>query len=77
MPDAQRQERLQSLTDEERAQLRWQWRYWARPEQLAPDGDWRTSLVLSGRGWGKRRTGAEWIRQQAASRQEARMVLVG
>jgi phage terminase large subunit-like protein len=43
-----------------------QWAEIARPEQLPPDGDWRTWLVLAGRGWGKTRTGAEtvarWIR---------------
>jgi phage terminase large subunit-like protein len=34
----------------------------ARPEQRPPGGDWRTWLILSGRGWGKTRTGAEWVR---------------
>lgn len=42
----------------------WDWRTWARPEQLAPDGDWRTWLVLAGRGFGKTRALAEWIREQ-------------
>ena len=31
----------------------------ARPEQRVPEGDWRTWLIMSGRGWGKTRTGAE------------------
>lgn len=31
----------------------------ARPEQVAPLGDWSTWLILAGRGWGKTRTGAE------------------
>jgi phage terminase large subunit-like protein len=35
---------------------------YARPEQRPPVGDWRTWLILAGRGWGKTRTGAEWIR---------------
>ncbi len=34
----------------------------ARPTQRPPQGDWRTWLILAGRGWGKTRTGAEWIR---------------
>jgi phage terminase large subunit-like protein len=34
----------------------------ARPEQRPPLGDWRTWLILAGRGWGKTRTGAEWLR---------------
>lgn len=43
--------------------LLYDWRgLWARPEQLPPPGDWRTWLCLAGRGWGKTRTGAEWVR---------------
>ena len=33
----------------------------ARPSQRPPAGDWRTWLILAGRGWGKTRTGAEWL----------------
>ena len=36
----------------------------ARPAQIAPGGDWQTWLVLAGRGFGKTRTGAEWVREQ-------------
>ncbi len=41
------------------------WEAWARPEQLPPEGDWLTWLLLAGRGFGKSRTGAEWVRAQA------------
>lgn len=42
---------------------------WARPEQVAPaalaDGEpWRFWVCLAGRGWGKTRVGAEWVREQ-------------
>jgi phage terminase large subunit-like protein len=37
------------------------WRFWARPNQLAPDGDWRVWLIRAGRGFGKTRSGAEWV----------------
>ena len=40
------------------------WRQIARPSQVAPDGDWRTWLILAGRGWGKTRTGGEWVHEQ-------------
>ena len=40
------------------------WHAIARPEQLPPPGDWFVWLILSGRGWGKTRTGAEWILDQ-------------
>ena len=38
------------------------WRLWARADQLPPDGDWRSWLLLGGRGSGKTRCGAEWVR---------------
>lgn len=40
------------------------WPNTARREQLAPDGDWIVWLFLGGRGAGKTRAGAEWIRAQ-------------
>jgi len=53
-----------------------EWRVWARREQLAPPGDWRVWLILAGRGWGKSRTGAEWVRAQVASGRARRIALV-
>ena len=47
--------------------LLWDWPLWARPDQLAPPDDWRCWLLLGGRGSGKTRSGAEWIRMVAAS----------
>ncbi|HEY8577640.1 MAG TPA: terminase family protein [Devosia sp.] len=43
------------------------WPFWARDEQLPPDGDWTTWLLMGGRGSGKTRAGAEWIRSLAAA----------
>lgn len=37
----------------------------ARPEQLPPPGDWFVWFIKAGRGWGKTRTGAEWVRARA------------
>jgi len=37
------------------------WWFIGRPEQQEPEGDWFIWLILSGRGWGKTRTGAEWL----------------
>lgn len=46
--------------------LQWDWASWGRPEQLAPqDDDWNIWLVLAGRGFGKTRLAAEWVREQA------------
>lgn len=53
------------LTPAVRAELNWRWRgWWARPNQLAPEGDWATWLVLAGRGFGKSRSGSEWLRER-------------
>ncbi len=41
------------------------WHRWALPKQLPPEGDWTTWLMLGGRGAGKTRTGAEWVRSLA------------
>lgn len=46
------------------------WSLNGRPEQQPPGGDWRTWLVLGGRGSGKTRAGAEWV-QAMASRADA------
>jgi len=40
------------------------WWYASRPEQQTPEGQWAIWLILAGRGWGKTRTGAEWLVQQ-------------
>lgn len=55
---------------------RYDWQQQARPEQLAPAGDWQTWLILAGRGFGKTRTGAETIRQWVASGQCKRIALI-
>lgn len=59
---------VQDLTLEAAAALLWDWTgMWARSEQLEPPGDWDTWLIQTGRGWGKTRTGAEYVRRRAES----------
>lgn len=53
------------------------WIATARPDQLPPAGDWLTWLILAGRGWGKSRTGAEWVRSLAEGAITPRIALVG
>lgn len=55
---------------------RYDWSLHARPEQLPPDGDWNVWLILAGRGWGKTRTGAEWIKDQALKNPKSRWAIV-
>ena len=55
--------------------LKLPWELLARPEQKAPPGDWLTWLILAGRGWGKTRTGAEWV--HANVQRYGRWILAG
>lgn len=50
---------------------------WARDTQLPPVGDWRTWLILAGRGFGKTRTGAETVRARVEAGAATRVALVG
>jgi phage terminase large subunit-like protein len=71
------QELLGSLSDDEVNGLLYDWKFWARPAQLEPEGAWRIWLILAGRGFGKTRTGAEWIRSKVEnSMQPLRIALV-
>ena len=65
LPAKERAKVLSDVTEAEAAALEWDWRFWARPQQIAPHGDWTTWLLLAGRGFGKTRTGAEWVRSKA------------
>jgi len=68
-------EQLAMLPENERAvalegvdmdQLLWDWAAWARPEQRPPSDDtWAVWLFLAGRGAGKTRSAAEWLRDKA------------
>ena len=52
------------------------WPLWARDSQIAPPGDWSVWLLMAGRGFGKTRTGAEWVRSRVESGQSGRIALV-
>lgn len=54
---------MASLSEREAEALLYDWTLWARPEQLTPPGDWNVWLLLTGRGWGKTRTGAEDVKK--------------
>ncbi len=75
-----RQRRLildKALSPHEREALgTWHWEIWGRDEQLAPEGDWRVWLIRAGRGFGKTRAGAEWVRDVARHDPSARIAIV-
>ncbi|MEQ8742536.1 terminase family protein [Parasphingorhabdus sp.] len=66
-----------SLTIKEQQEFFHRWHFWARPGQRPPAGDWSIWLIMAGRGFGKTRAGAEWVRQIAEGDGSARFALVG
>lgn len=48
----------------------------ARREQITPEGDWKTWLILAGRGWGKTRTAAEYISAYGLDNPKSRIAVV-
>lgn len=76
LPSAQREQVLADLTTPELRALEHDWRFWARPNQVAPAGDWTSWLVMAGRGFGKTRTGAETVREEQEAGRAGRLALV-
>ena len=58
------------------AHLKQLWDLYAQPHQIAQFDDWLIWLLLGGRGSGKTRTGAEWIREQVTIHGKSRIALV-
>ncbi|PPB81294.1 phage terminase large subunit-like protein [Albidovulum inexpectatum] len=55
---------LGGLSDGALMALPWLFEFWALPHQLPPEGGWKTWVIMGGRGAGKTRAGAEWVRAQ-------------
>lgn len=55
---------MASLSDRALAGLPYLFDFWALPHQRPPEGDWTNWVILGGRGAGKTRAGAEWVRAQ-------------
>lgn len=76
-------QKIALLSDEEKAAilagvdmdtLAWDWSFWGRPEQRPPAGvDWSVWLYLAGRGGGKTRSAAEWVREKAKTTKEGQL----
>ncbi|WP_424429177.1 DNA-packaging protein, partial [Parasphingorhabdus sp.] len=65
------------LSPREQQDFLYRWNFWARPGQRPPAGDWSIWLIMAGRGFGKTRAGAEWVRSIAERDGSARFALVG
>ena len=55
---------LTSLSPDTLVALPYLFEFWAMPHQLPPEGGWRSWVIMGGRGAGKTRAGAEWVRAQ-------------
>ena len=75
-PKATRAKVLAKLSPAEALDLLHNWRWWARPDQLLPKGQWSTWLAMCGRGWGKTRTGGEATNEWAQT-PGLRIALIG
>ena len=64
LPKAEVDALIRAMTPGAATAFPYDWRYRARPEQLPPAGSWRVWLLMAGRGFGKTRCGAEWVRAE-------------
>jgi len=67
---------LKAMSKAQRGRLKRHWRLWAHEGQVPPSCDWHTWLIMAGRGYGKTRAGAEWVREIAEADPTARIALV-
>ena len=86
LPEAARRAVLAELSADELGALEYAWPVWARHDQLPPaplhdellgNVAWRTWLLLGGRGSGKTRSSAEWVRSEIESGRRRCMAIVG
>ena len=66
----------QRMSEHERTGIDYRWPLVARQNQRPPDGLWTAWMLLAGRGFGKTRAGAEWVRAQVESGRVGRIALV-
>ena len=76
MKDREGADFYEGLVEDEKQAFDHSWHLWARPEQRPPPGDWPVWLIMAGRGFGKTRAGAEWVRAIAEGDGRARFALV-
>ena len=68
---------VDELSDREALELFYDWPTWARHNQTIPPGaDWTIWMILAGRGWGKTRCGAEFVRYHAENGLAGRIALI-
>jgi len=68
---------LEGLSPLDATRLLYSWEFNARPKQLLPATPWETCLLVAGRGFGKNRTGAEFVREEIFAGRSQSCLFVG
>jgi phage terminase large subunit-like protein len=76
LPPGERTRALEQLGEQECEAIELAWAGWAHPGQRPPHDDWRTWVIMAGRGFGKTLAGANWITQAVQDDGTARVALV-
>jgi predicted phage terminase large subunit-like protein len=76
LPLSKQKEILASLSDKDHAWLKYAWEAMRRPEQTEPPGNWDIWAYVAGRGSGKTRTAAEFVREKVETQQAKRIHIV-
>lgn len=74
---AEREHLIRGLSSDDAEALLYDWRFWAREAQLPPEGDWAIWVLRGGRGSGKTRPGAEFVRAEVMAGRAHHVALVG
>ncbi|MDC0394903.1 terminase family protein [Alphaproteobacteria bacterium] len=78
MDEEERLNYLSKLSLNSLSYISYDWKIWARPKQLPPDGvDWRVWLLMAGSGFGKTRSGSEYIRWIVETNRGKHLALIG
>jgi phage terminase large subunit-like protein len=67
---------IDTIPDLDLKDIPFAWDVHQRPSQATPPGLWRVWLILAGRGFGKTRTGAEWVREKVDAGQASHLALI-
>lgn len=76
LPEGRRNRLLAGMGTKGQAALLYDWRFWARATQLPPPGEWLVWLIKAGRGFGKTRSAAEWVRSKVELGEARQVALV-
>lgn len=71
----EQEEIFKDYTEKDWENLQYDAKFWLRPEQMIPDGDWFITALVAGRGFGKTLTASQWIRRKALEHPGCRIAI--